>query len=225
MPYMDTIEGFEARVFSTLNLVYGDNLRALQGIVSHAASQGGITDEHALILRIHGGDREYIDSIKDPYDPSEFDQYLVDPASRGITIERRQTSLSRAGPTQLIVVRDGPASSQTMDVFERSVRLVEDMMGETYPTNSVILIVEGQYTSAALPIIRFAEESLRNEHIADGTRSTVVHELAHHFWGKGTTWITEGAATFMELRSGIRNARMICGCAAIKIDLRMFRTD
>ncbi len=206
MPYMDTIEGFEPHVFSALTLIYGDDLQALQGIISYLASKGGLTDEHALILRIHGGDQEYIDSITDINNPKQFDQYLVEPSSRGITLEKRQIFLPRAGPTLLMIVRDGFASTRTMDILEDSVRLIEDTMGEAYPTKTVVLVREGMYTSSNLPIVRFRSIDFRSEHVDDYTKSTLIHELAHHYWHRGTAWIYEGASTFIEVRTGYISA-------------------
>ena len=213
MPYMDTIEGFEPQVLHSLSLVYRHDsdasvsLDVFERIVSYLASKGGVTDEHALTLQIHGKDRKYIDSITDIYDPRQFDQYLVDPASRGITIERRWISLPLAGSTELIIVRDGPASAQTMDVFEQSVRVVENLMGVRYPTNVVILyITDRLFTSANLPGIVFHGTSFPTGEIPIGIKSIFIHELAHHYWTGATTWIVEGGATFMEIRSGYIDA-------------------
>ena len=209
MPYMDTIEGHEARVLDSLRHgfypVFDGSmpLGALEGFASHLASKGGITDEHALVLEIHGTGQRYRESITDRRDPRQFDQYLVDPASRGITIERRRISLPLGGSTQLIVLRDVPVSAQTMDVFEEAVRAVEHVMGVPFPTKNIgVLISSRRNSSAGTPFFAIGGRHFPTGEIDRRLRSVFVHELAHQFWAGTTDWIHEGAAMFLEVRSG-----------------------
>ena len=209
MPFMDTIEGFEGETFYSLRRVYGigydtaEYLDSTEGIVSYLVSKGGLTDDHALILIIHGSDQQYEDSITDPHDPRQFDQYLVDPASRGITIERRQISLPVSGPTQLIVLRDVPVSAQTMDVFEEVVRAVEQIMGAPFPTKNIgVQISPRRNSSGGTPFFAIGGGNFPTGEIDRFLQSVFVHELGHQFWNRSADWIDEGAAMFLEVRSG-----------------------
>ena len=209
MPFMDTIEGFEAQAFHSLRWVYGSGfdaseaLDATEGIVSYLVSKGGLTDEHVLVLVIHGSDLRYIDGITDRHDPRQFDQYLADPASRGITIERRRISLPLAGSTQLIVLRDVPVSAQTMDVFEEAVRAVEHVMGMPFPTKNIgVKISQRSGSSGGTPFFAIGGRHFPTGEIHRELKSTFVHELAHQFWTGATDWIIEGGAMFVEVRSG-----------------------
>ena len=206
---MDSIEGFEGETFYSLRRVYGIGydvpayLDATEGIVSYLASKGGLTDDHALILIIHGGDQQYEDSITDPHDPRQFDQYLVDPASRGITIERRRISLPLGGFTQLILLRDVPVSAQTMDVFEEAVRAVERVMGAPFPTKNIgVQISPRRNSSGGTPFFAIGGRHFPTGEIDRFLRSMFVHELGHQFWKRATDWISEGAAMFLEVRAG-----------------------
>ena len=201
MPFMDTIDGFEPTVFHSLKLGFGlgfdaqQSLNALEGIVSYLASQGGVTDEHALILQAHGGTQEYIASITDIHDPRQFDQYLGPPSSRGLTIEHRRISLPLAGPVRLIIVRDGPVSARTMDEFEHAVRVVESHMGVRYPVNTVVLKIIGQRAAYAarpvvhFPLFEFSDERIDHHETQWSTRSGLIHELAHFYWTSAASWI------------------------------------
>lgn len=206
MPFMDEINGIEPRAVNSVTLVYSRNLSALQRIVEYITSKGGITDDNVYTLVLHGGNQAFIDSIPDINDPELFDQYLAPASSRGIVIEEREISLPLAGPVLLTVVRDGPASLQTMDILESSVRMVENAMGEAYPTDFVFLEIVGAHTSSNYPSIRHQVDEFRNESVSDRTKSTVIHELGHHYWSNVVTWIGEGGATFLELRTGHEDA-------------------
>ena len=209
MPFMDSIEGYEARTFSNVTLVYGRTTQALQAIMAHLDSKGGITDEHELVFRLHGGDQEYIETFTDILDPTQIDQFLVDPASRGIVIENRWITLPLAGPVQLMAIRDGPASSQTMNVLEQMVRLLEGTMEEPFPHNTIALEIEGPHTSAIPGGVRFDEREFRLEQISHETVSILMHELAHQYWTGATTWIVEGAATFMQIQTGLEDSELL----------------
>ena len=217
MPFMDTIDGMEPTAFHSLTLGFRhgsdaqQSISALDGVVSYLTARGGLTDDHLLILELHGTDRHFIDSITEIHDPTLIDQYLVDPSLRGITIERRRISLPLAGATELIVLREVPASAQTMDVLEESVRMVENLMGVRYPTNTIVAIIGRFGTSSAIPSIALKGGVFptAGEDISVGWRSIVLHELAHHYWSQPTTWISEGAPTFLQIRSGYSSASML----------------
>ena len=210
MPYMDTIEGDEASVWFYLEVAMGyysfddqTKLDALEGIVSHLTSKGGVTDDHVLILYLNALNRAFAGSITDIHDPTQFDRYFVESGTGGFTIERRQISLALAGPTQLILVRDGPVSAQMMDVFEESIRVVESHMGVRYPTNRVILGM-AEWTGAR-SFVGSVTLPIRNYPPGDITfsyKATVVHEVAHHYWRGASAWFSEGGADFMEIWTG-----------------------
>ena len=209
MPYMDTIEGDEARVGWSLALASTPSfdaqatLAGWEGVVSYLASKGGATDELALIFEIHGSDKRFIDSITDFHDPTQFDQYLVDPDRRGITIERRQISLPLAGSTQLTVLREVPVSAQTMDVLEQSVRVVEGIMGVAYPTRIPGVVISPRFDSSGnTPFFAIGGEYFPTGEIPRELRSTFIHEAAHHYWGGTASWIVEGAPRFIQFKAG-----------------------
>ncbi|MCY4114847.1 MAG: hypothetical protein OXG33_13060 [Chloroflexi bacterium] len=208
MPLMDSIEGFEAQAIFTLfrfSVDYFDNARELallQRNVAYLLSKGGLTDEHALILKIHGN--AILDGMTDQNDPRLLDQFLVDPASRGITIERRRISLPLTGSALLIVLRSVPVSPQTMDVFEQAVRAVEHVMGIRFPTNTIgVIISRYTFNTGGVPFVSVFAESFRVSDTSNYLRSLFAHELAHQFFaGDAPTWVTEGAARFVQVRAG-----------------------
>ena len=216
MPYMDTIQGFETRVLWSLMLAGArssdaeSTLAGLEGVVSYLASKGGATDDLALIFSLHGGDQRFIDSITDIHDPTQFDQYLVAPASRGISIERRQISLPLAGPSQLTVLREVPASAQTMDVLEQSIRVVEGIMGVAYPTRTPGVLISPRFDSSGnTPFFAIGGKNFPTGNIPRGLISTFIHEAAHTYWGGTSSWITEGAPTFIEFKAGYISERYL----------------
>ena len=216
MPYLDTIEGYEADVFLNLRFAFTPSssegiepdryFDALEGAVSYLASKGGLTDEHTRIIDLMSKFGRLGDSITNMHDPTQIDQFLVDPASRGITIERRAISLPLAGSTLLLVVRDVPAHPETMNTLEYAVRLVEDTMGDPFPTDSVLMLVsEGLYGSASVPELTMSPFSVSTASSLLLAEETMIHELGHFYWDAGPTWITEGGATFLEFVHGYRD--------------------
>ena len=231
MPYMDTIEGYEADVFPNLELAYSlrvsegservtaqgvvvshltSNLDALEGVVSYLTSKGGLTDEQTRVIDLMTKFGRLRDSITNLHDPTQIDPYLADPASLGITIEGREISLPLAGPTLLLIVRDVQAHPQTMNTLEHAVRLVEGTMGEPFPTSAVLMLVsEGFYGSAAVPEFTISPFVVSAASTLTLGEEIMVHELGHFYWDAGPKWITEGGATFMEFIHGYRDQEFL----------------
>ena len=220
MPYMDTIEGYEADVFHNLRLAFTPTTSqgiepdryfdALDNAISYLASKGGLTDDHTRILDLMSKFARVSDSITNMHDPTQIDPYLADPAIQGITIERREISLPLAGPTLLLIVRDVPAHPETMNTLENAVRLVEGTMGDPFPTKSVLMLVsEGLYGSASVPDLTISPLLVSTASWLLHAEEIMSHELAHFYWDAGPTWITEGGATFMEFIHGYRDQEFL----------------
>ena len=216
MPYMDTIEGLEARVLWSLMLAGTPSsdaqatIAGLEGVVSYLASKGGATDDLAVIFEMHGSDRTFIDSITDIHDPTQFDQYLVTPASRGIWVERRHISLPLAGSSQLTVLGDIRASALTMDALEQSIRVVEGIMGVAYPTRNPRIKISSRFGgSGNTSLFAIGGTDAPTEDILRRLRSIFVHKVAHTYWGGTSPWMTNGAPIFIAFRAGHISERFI----------------
>ena len=114
-------------------------------------------------------------------------------------MEERTITLPLAGETELTIIRLQPGLDDTMDILEHAVRSIEGFMGLPFPRRQVIYTFEG----VRLGPVAANHGTHVSFSVEDPNRSwlleVISHEAAHYYWRRGPGWITEGAATFLEL--------------------------
>ena len=124
-------------------------------------------------------------------------------------------ALPLTGDMGLAVVRHTPFPSddKTLETLQESVRIIEEFMGAPLPVGDVtLLLIEPEFwtSEARAELFRFSQGGgpLRpayvrgiimavNPETGPLTR-TLYHELGHYYLEKGSIWLQEGLANFLE---------------------------
>ena len=197
MPFLDSIEPFDAPAVNSLRRIGMRGRDDLYRVVAHPSIPHGITDHYANIVAILWyATRE---------DPSQLD-LLFDTSKTWI--ETRSIVLPHTGPTFLAVIRSQPGEPVTMTYLEGAVRSVEEAMQRPFPTNYIALHVSevvdpwgGLFVGSHIAIREGYDN--REHYFHDGLRPVLHHEVAHYYWHSCPSWICEGAAVFLEIRTGV----------------------
>ena len=123
--------------------------------------------------------------------------------------EERTIVLTVGGETKLSITREEPGQLVTMDLLERSVRMIEDFMILPFPerrygANHVDLRFidqancedyQGQFRGTHMVICMDENTNSRGDLLR-----IITHETAHYYWNAGhhPPWLEEGAAMFLE---------------------------
>ncbi len=197
MPFLDSIEPFDAPAVESLHRIGAHDRHYLHRIVSHLLREGGITDHHAKIVTVLW----YV-----VVDSPELLDAMLD-ASK-VWVEERHIVLPHTGPTILAVIRTRLGEEFTMTYLEEAVRSVEEAMRRPFPTNYIALHVSevvdpwgGLFLGSHIALREGYDD--RHHYYHDHSRSTIHHEVAHYYWHSCPSWICEGAAVFLEMRTGV----------------------
>ena len=177
----------EGRNYPALeSLGYLGRTGELDRLMSHPSIADGVTDQEAKIIA----------TIHSLVDPDLLDK-LLDPEQ--VTVEERTITLPLAGETELTIIRLQPGLDDTMDILEHAVRGIEGFMGLPFPRRQVIYTFEGGRKGPVAENhgthVSFSVEERDRSYLLE----VISHEAAHYYWRRGPGWITEGAATFLEL--------------------------
>ncbi len=177
----------EGRNYPALeSLGYLGRTGELDRLMSHPSIADGVTEQEAKIIA----------TIHSLVDPDLLDK-LLDPEQ--VTVEERTITLPLAGETELTIIRIQPGLDDTMDILEHAVRSIEGFMGLPFPRRQVIYTFEGGRKGPVAANhgthVSFSVEERDRSYLLE----VISHEAAHYYWRRGPGWITEGAATFLEL--------------------------
>ena len=186
MPFLDEIDSLDSLVFLSLSLMEDD----IQQVVSQPWLRDGITDDKTDVLSVFYWDQN---------SPPGRWKALLDPGQT--VVKKSSISLPLAGDVALSVIWPGASASEekasrTLELLEQAVRTHEQFMGVSYPENHAIALVSpgGPLAGAALGESRFV---VQPEYYGSG--EVIYHEAAHTYWFLSDSWVTEGAATFLEM--------------------------
>ena len=203
MPFLDSIEPFDALAVESLHRIGAHDRNYLHRIVSHLVGQGGITDHHAKIVTVLW----YV-----VVDQPELLDAMLDPSR--VWIEERHIVLPHTGPTILAVIRTRLGEEVTMTYLEGAVRSVEAAMKRPFPTRYIALHVSevvdpwgGLFVGSHIAIREGYDD--RNHYFHNSLKPTIHHEVAHYYWHACPSWICEGAAVFLEMRTGVMGSGRI----------------
>ena len=203
MPFLHSIDPFDAPAVENLHRIVAHDRNYLHRIVSQLAGQGGITDHHAKIVAVLW----YV-----VVDQPELLDAMLDPSK--VWIEERHIVLPHTGPTILAVIRTRLGEEVTMTYLEGAVRSVEAAMKRPFPTNYIALHVSevvdpwgGLFLGSHIAIREGYDD--RNHYFHNSSKPTIHHEVAHYYWHTCPSWICEGAAVFLEMRTGVMGSGRI----------------
>ena len=125
MPFLDTVELFDAGAMGSLWHLASTQPQIFQEVLVHPSLSGGISDKWAKVVAVLGG-------LSDS-NPEHINR-LLDPGR--VPVEERTIDLPLAGEVVLTIIRTRPGSPGSMNVFERTVRNVESFMGCPSRSNS-----------------------------------------------------------------------------------------
>lgn len=187
------VEGRNYQALGTLELLKHNHPEALDKVMSHPTIIDGITDQEAKILATLTTAANPVGYLLE--DADLLDK-LLDPEQ--VLLEERTITLPLAGETDITIIRTRSGSDRTMDFMEHSVRSIEEFMGLPFPRRqAVYLFVDapgGGINLATHVQIRASEQLTSGESMFN----LVAHETSHYYWKGLPTWLSEGAATFME---------------------------
>ncbi len=187
------VEGRNYQALGALRLLKSNHPETLDKIMSHPTISDGITDQEAKILATLNTAANPSGYFLD--DPDLLDK-LLDPEQ--VTLEEQTITLPLAKETDITIVRTRTGADRTMEFLEHSVRSIKEFMGLPFPLRQVIyLFVEAPGGGINLDThvqIRADEQVTSGESMFD----LVAHETSHYYWKGLPTWLSEGAATFME---------------------------
>ena len=133
---------------------------------------------------------------------------LLDPEQ--VMLETRTIELPLSGEVRLTIIRTRPGVERTIELLEKSVRIIEEFMGVPFPQTRVDYL----FHSGAVPP-SYGGTNYRT-HIgslpyvdsagydAEDALLHIAHEVAHYYWRGNESWINEGGAVFLE--SVVKNA-------------------
>ncbi len=206
MPFLDSIDGYEAFAIRQLQGVYGRDFDALKRAVAHLNSKGWLTDEQVIRLLFaplskKPGRDVPTSHISDIDEPEQLDRFL-DPAAPGPLIYLRRISTPYSPDLPLIIVSDTSVATQTMNALEESVRDLESAMGIALPFGRAIVVVGTALFTSYHPgnyVWLNADAYLSNHQVVVYKDSyAFVHELGHQYFHGGGEWLSEGGTTFLE---------------------------
>ena len=187
------VEGRNFPALQALQVLKHSHPETLDKIMSHPTISDGITDQEAKILAT-------LTTAANPVGYFLEDADLLDKLldSEQVLLEERTITLPLAGETDITIIRTRPGTDRTMDFMEQSVRNIEEFMGLPFPRRQVIyLFVDapgGGINLGTHVQIRASEQVSSGESMFN----LVAHETSHYYWKGLPSWLSEGAATFME---------------------------
>jgi len=187
------VKGTNYQALEALRIVKHNHPETLDKIMSHPTISDGITVQEAKILATLTTAANPVGYLLE--DADLLDK-LLDPEQ--VLLEERTITLPLAGETDITIVRTRPGADRTMDFMEQSVRNIEEFMGLPFPRRQAIyLFVDapgGGINLSTHVQIRASEQATSGESMFN----LVAHETSHYYWTGLPTWLSEGAATFME---------------------------
>ena len=207
--YLDTLIGQQW-------VIDGTNPEALSSLSSigyypeavtadHPALMDGIDEQESLLITVwFDAHFNWSGSVDDLFDISKT------------TLEERTITLPLAGETGLAIIQHSLSTEWATPALEQAVRDIEAFMGYPFPARRVVgWLPNAEYIGVAQN--SFGHYFVAPLYYGDGheseaaaeleLRTTMAHEVAHHYWRYGfTRWCGEGAAEFMaSLLSGTVN--------------------
>ena len=187
------VEGRNYQALGALQLIKHNHPETLDKIMSHPTIIDGVTDQEAKILAT-------LTTAANPVgyflEDTDLLDKLLDPEQ--VLLEERTITLPLAGETDITIIRTRPGADRTMDFMEHSVRNIEEFMGLPFPRRQVVyLFVDAPGGGINLDThvqIRASEQVTSGESMFN----LIAHETSHYYWKGLPTWLSEGAATFME---------------------------
>lgn len=201
MPFLATIEPADFSALTSLSRMASFRRDTFDGLLSHPALDGGITDDLTPIVAMLYGVSKVNLGLLDT---------LLDPGK--VSLERRSIVTPLSGDVELVIVRTRPGVERSMDLLEHSVRTTEELMDEPLPTRYIGLLYE-EAVSGSFAGTNFGTHiAIRPKYdIDDGSHEAefapfnIAHEVAHYYWSGNSDWIDEGVAEFMA--SEVENRR------------------
>ena len=184
MPFMETIDGFDAAAVQSLGRLFEDSDREndyFHYVLSHPTLQDGITDDQTMVVAVLG--------LVVRHRPE-----LLETLLEGVVVERRVVQLPLSGEVTLSVINIRPGTYRSMDILERTVRFQEEFMSVPFPRRHVGLLVAdvGPGSGGGGPGgLITVDPGLEEDNYI------ISHEVAHTYWAFFPSWIAEGGADFI----------------------------
>ena len=185
MPFLSHIDPLDIITLHTLRGLSRDHA---ERVASHPSLRDGITDAMrpviAALRTVTENRPELIEAL--------IDREQTEPEERVIT-------LPLAGKVVLSVIRPGVVTpdddQQAMEFLEHAMRTQEEFMGIAFPHNHAIALIADvdEYGGGGGPHALITADY---EHFG-----VIAHETAHTYWAFPSRWITEGAASFLDVLS------------------------
>ncbi len=200
MPFLETLEDIDAKAVEALSLltsILPDVDRTLDRVLAHPTLQGGITDDHTMRIAFLSSASSALRSAS-KVEPMDVMFGVIDPSLS--TLEEREIALPLAGDVTLAALYSASGAGSAMDALEHAVRTHEAIMGTPFPVNLVRIWLApdiGGPGGGGGPAgdIHIVKNRFTDLH------SIIAHEAAHIYWGGVVMWVSEGAATFMDILS------------------------
>ena len=193
MPFLDSVELDDIFALSSLTMLAIESPDVLKRVLAHPMVADGIEDGEtaviALMYEAHKSNPDLVDALLDRSDT---------------VIEERDIDLPLAGKVRLMIVRFQPGADSHMDRLEDVVRFAEGYMGQSFPTESVLLMfadADGPGNAGNDVGTTRIGDILHADHGsagADQKAFSLAHEVAHYYWNNSAElWLDEGAAEIM----------------------------
>lgn len=197
MPFLDSIEPFDAPAVRGLRELGWHDRNSLHTIVSRYAEDGGITDDRAKIISV----LPYVVANK-----PELLNTMLNPSA--VSVEERSIVLPHTGPVILAVIRTQPGDERTMAYLDEAVRFSEGFIRRPFPTSYIALHVTeavepwgGLFLGSHIAIREGYDDQYH--YFNDSLRGVLYHEVAHYYWNACPSWLCEGAAVYFEMHAGV----------------------
>ena len=205
MPFMNTYEGYEYKLFDNLLGPFSSSATASehsQELLHYFAIAGGITDHDALLF------------LTGPLDDSnlttqEYAEAIMRRADN-FTIEQRTVILASSGPIQLVLIHYShrPIHGSVMGTLESVLREVVTFMEVPFPHDHLVLKVtygqtwNGQFGGRYISIV---DDLLDASASSMETRRVLSHLIGHYYWQNNGRLIDDGVVTTIEYALGYRS--------------------
>ncbi len=192
MPFLDSLEPADLPAVESLSRMALQDFGAFRRVMDHPRIRDGISNEEAPLVSILSG-------------VNQANPALVAKALESqITVEERRIILPMAGPVTLAILRTQDGATRSMELLEHAVRTAEGLLGAAFPVQFVALYFEdaaiGHHAGANFgthSTILTKYDAPQGMPESGNAGSIIAHEVAHHYWNAGETWLDEGAAQLM----------------------------
>ena len=173
MPFLDTVESHDALAIWSMRKFRRQDTAGFLELMDTPVLSDGISDDATKIVLLLGSTNKY---------KPESIPVLLDGTS--VFMEERTIYLPYSGQTTLSIVRirEQAIPSASMERFEHAIRIIDDFMGVSFPTNHLVWFFDDHRTSGHHTGAHITSNPKRDDIGYGRGPRHAAHESGHYYW-------------------------------------------